>query len=161
VVNLRAPYESIRQISFEVLELFPSDLAFLTPEKISYILEGSLKMISNPINRQYESGALIINLVAENYTGILLKANHPFIHSEASFEKPSPIDLNIIFLKSLTKLVKTKFTIFEESFLTHWVDFNSNMPHGLITTLCNVLDSTFNNDFILKHLSQSQADRSR
>lgn len=83
-------YDSCRQLSFEILELFPNPLpGFETKEKIKEILQFGFKLIHSPRERECESGALLFLLVFKKYIRNNWKIskieNHKMFFSEISY----------------------------------------------------------------------------
>lgn len=125
--NFRCSWDTSRTISFQILRYFPNDLEYLTEDYVENVIhKNSLALIKNPIIKDIEAGAYGLALLMERSTSV-----------ETKIQK----------LEDLVQELANKRKLVELNFLKNETMFCENLYHGLLSTLCTVLD---NMDNILK-----------
>lgn len=145
VLSLKASYEAVRKQSYEILQLYPNDLQFLTIKKIQDQFESALTNSKSLIIKIYESSAYLMS--------ILFKKHQTMIASLNSFGKKQ--DYSYDLLEFLVSYLEKEFTNFQVNFLSDWDKLHQNNPHGILTILSQLIENIFSSDY-LKLLKKDQ-----
>ena len=141
LISLRSAYESVRDVSYEILLNFPSNISFFDSEKLKILLENGLELTKNPIIKNYEAAGYIFSLIYQNFYSFFSKNQ-------------------IGFLNLMLEMLEERFKKFEDSFLENWNAFYNCLPHGLITSISYIFEFIFSdkNQQFLENIKQNKEE---
>lgn len=145
VLSLKASYEAVRKQSYEILQLYPNDLPFLTIKKIQNQFEAALNNSKSLIIKIYESSAYLMSILFNKHQNMIASLN--------SFEKKD--DYSFDLLEFLVSYLEKEFTDFQVNFLSDWDKLHQNNPHGILTILSQLIENVFSSNY-LKLLQKDQ-----